>query len=292
MITFFEAVRSYNQAHRDKVRVGGVDVQNTDRPTERLLSRAVIHAISRADQDALRAATQRRGRGALALSPAQRSAVDRLLARLSKPRSRTSNDVLDAVAARSLRIQYDYWTGDPDADAVRISRARDAGMAALAQFLLRLRGTGPAVLWAHDAHISRADVNLSTGRFLTDALGTARNGYYAVGFYVVEGSYRAWDTQGKIGVISHRLPPPRGATVEKVLSTLARSPDIAWVALHHVPTTTAAWLRQPHYVQEAGHTAVANTERLRIIADSFDAFVSIRVGHDSTPTATGTRTAQ
>lgn len=289
MVAVFEALRIHNKRLKQPIHIWGIDVQNTDLPTNRLIDRVRSLSIPSSIQASLKTAGEKRGRGFAGLPREQQVALEGMLARLSRPRSHSKSDLLDAIAARSLKIQYKYWLGDDTQNQNNYRRNRDVGMAELAGSLLPVRGRGPAILWAHNAHIAKQNITLPIGSLLASSLGASKSGYYAIGFYVVDGTFRAWDIEGKGGVISHTLPASRPATVERAINDLAGSPDIAWLPLRAASPHLAAWLGEPHYVRENGAVLETGIEKLRVIADTFDAVVAIRVGHDTTPTATGSR---
>src|SRR5678815_4729054 len=89
-----------------------------------------------------------------------------------------------------------YWGGDM---LGQYRGRRDAGMAALAGFVTSQLGVERACLWAHAGHVSREPSQAMLGQRLVE-IPSVR--YYAIGFYVYEGSVRAWDAAAKIGVIS------------------------------------------------------------------------------------------
>jgi erythromycin esterase-like protein len=118
--------------------------------------------------------------------------------------------------------------------------------------------------------------------------------YYPVGFFFFEGSSRAWDRAGEIGVISHHLPPPPSFTVESALLKAAGNPDVGWFPIARLPTGLRRWLDTTRYVRELG-AVFFGVDRAMILMDisaAFDAVVVIKTIHDSTPTPTGDKRAK
>jgi erythromycin esterase len=284
-LQFLAALRDYNATVADKVHIWGIDLQNTTLPVNALVADADALSITADDQALLKLVT-RRGKGVKELSVAQRSALDTLLSRLAVPRGASQHDLVIAVAARSLAMQLEYWTGDM---GTWYRKRRDLGMASLASFLVTQLGVKRACLWAHDNHISKQPSEWVLGHHL------AQSGlrYYAVGFYLHQGTARAWDPAGKVGVISHPIPAAPDYTVESAVMRAAGLPEIAWLALRGASSSLAQWLATPRFVRELG--AVYRTaEDMMVLHDiktAFDAVVVVRTGHDSSPTATGVRTA-
>jgi erythromycin esterase-like protein len=212
-----------------------------------------------------------------------------LLLRLAIPRGNTLRDIQLAVAASSLAIQVGYLDGD-----VRglYSSRRDAGMARLAQLIVNTAPSARACLWAHNDHVARvSQVGYdSIGQLLMVSLAGR---YYPVGFYLFEGSARAWDAEEKIGVVSHSFKPAPAYTVEGALMNATGFPEIAWVALGRLPPKLRAWFTVPRYARElgAGSNGEARTMILFDMLSAFDATVVIKHVHDSSPTPTGIRRA-
>jgi erythromycin esterase-like protein len=129
------------------------------------------------------------------------------------------------------------------------------------------------------------------GQALSD---TFLDKYYPIGFYLFEGSSRAWDSAGKIGVISHVMTPAPPFTVEGALMAATGAPDVVWLALSQLPPKLQVWLDIPRFVRELG--AVYNGEErammLLNVRAAFDALVVIKTVHDSSPTPTGIRRAK
>jgi erythromycin esterase len=282
---FLEQLRQYNRATAtDKVHIWGIDVQNTTFPVNVLMANANELGIAQEEQ-ALVSRMGKRGKGVVSLSPTERSNLEALLARIATPRGPGTHHLLNAVAARSLRIQINYWTGDISTWA---RKRRESGMAELAAFLAQQMGKDRAVLWAHDAHITKEPDKRVLGYHLAEAKG----GYYAVGFYLYEGSARAWDHESKIGVIPHPIPIAPSYTVEAAIMSAAAMPETAWMPLRPLPPALASWLATPRYVREIYATFDGDDAALtlRDVPAAFDALVVLHTGHDSTPTPTGVRT--
>lgn len=282
-LAFLNRLREYNVAAKDKVHLWGIDVQNTILPADILLQDAPKLGIGPEDQATLRSAIEKRGRPFKEMTAEQRERIDALLARLAIPVSSERSNVLVAVAARSLSIQLHYWDGDV---AGHYNAMRDAGMARMVVFLAGQTSSPRIGLWAHDSHISKAPRDMKVGYLVATELAKMSASYYAVALYVLEGSVRAWDAQGKVGIISHPIPPAAEYTVERVLMTAAGMPEIAWMPLRQAPKELARWLELPRYVREVAAVFVeSEVITLRSMRESFDAIGVIRSGHDTTPTA-------
>jgi erythromycin esterase len=280
-------LRAYNAAVGavDKVHLVGIDAQNTTPPVETLLASARELGITAEDQAVLGRMTKR-AKAVRDLAPAERTRLDSLLVRLAAPRSMRQHDFLIALAAKSLAIQLDYWTGDM---AVWYRKRRNNAMAELIHFVMDQLGAKRAVLWAHAAHITREPGDADLGAQLAVA-----GSYYAVGFYLYQGSARAWDQASKIGVIPHAIAVAPPSNLEAVVMRAAGMPDIAWLALKNAPTWLAQWLKAPRYVRELYATFLGDdaSQILRDIRAGFDAVAILQRGHDSSPTPTGVRTAE
>jgi erythromycin esterase len=292
-LQFLEEVRTYNQklapGSPERLRIWGVDAQDTGPPVELLVAHAGELQLSEQDLAVLRSLVAKRGAIVKGFDAGQRANLDQLLSRLATPRGGALRDTQLAVAAASLAIQVGYLEGDVQG---LYGARRDAGMAKLSQLIVRLTGTKRACLWAHNDHVAR--ISQVGYQSIGQLLATAFPGrYYPVGFYLYEGSARAWDAEEKIGVISHRFKPAPEFTVEGALMNATKFPEIAWVPLGRLPPKLRAWFEVPRYVRELG--AGSNGEaRMMILFDmlsAFDASVVIKRVHDSSPTPTGIRRA-
>jgi erythromycin esterase-like protein len=284
-LRFLELVRDYNANTADKIHLWGVDLQNTALPVGVLTASAAALSIGADEQAALGVVATSRGKEVPNLPAAQRASLSSLLSRLATPRSRARQDLLVAVAARSLALQLEYWNGDMRG---QYRRRRDAGMATLASFITSQLGVQRSCLWAHDGHLTKERGLRMVGQNLA-ANPAVR--YYGVGFYLYEGSARAWDAAAKIGVIPHPIPAAPAYTLEGAVMRAAGMPDIAWIPLAGLPAPLLDWLATPRLVRELGaaYTVADDTLTLRRVREAFDAVVVIKHGHDSSPTPTGVR---
>lgn len=287
-LRFLDDVRRYNATATDKVHVWGIDLQNTVLPVDVLVNNAAVLSITDEEQATLKLIAPQKGKPVRDLSVTQRRSLNALLARLETPRGASQQDLIVAVAARSLTMQMGYWDGDMIS---MFSQRRDAGMASLAGFIVAQLGAKRACLWAHAGHVSKESTTPRMGHHLA-SIPTLR--YYGIGFYMHHGSARAWDANLKIGVISHPFPPAPAYTVESVVMASAGTPEIAWVPFHRLPTSLRKWMETPRFVREVGaiYTDNDDTMTLRSVPSAFDAVVVIQVGHDSSPTPTGDRKAK
>lgn len=286
-LDFLRQVRHHNQNSSAKLHIWGVDVQNTDRPSDVLLSAADELSIDGPTLLALKKAAAKHGKAVLDLGTAERAQLESLLLRLSEPKGTTRKDLLISVAARSLITQFGYWGGDMQGE---LTRRRDQGMAGLASFLSSQFPGSPACLWAHDGHVSKESNTPKMGRYLSALPSWSPLPYYAIGFYLYQGSARAWDYAGKVGVISHPIPVAPHYALEHVLMDAGGHPDVAWVPLRRVSAALASWLKVPRFARLLG--AVYKSEQdmmtLQNTLEAFDAVVVIGRGHDSTR-ASGSR---
>lgn len=287
---FLDELRTYNATAHDKVHLWGVDVQNTQLPVELLLANAKALKITKDDQAILKEVAEKRADPVRRFSQSRRAALDALLARLTTPRSARDTDLRIAVAARSLIVQLGYLDGDSGG---LYGRRRDAGMAQVATYLVSRLAVPRAVLWAHAGHVAREPDGdeTSMGQHLA---ADATSHYYPIGFYIYEGSVRAWDAAGAIGVISHPIPRAPDYTVEGAVMAATKSPDVAWLPIKALSTELRTWLATPRYVREVGalYGDESDLLTLRSASTSFDALVVIKAAHDSTPTPTGVRKAE
>ena len=287
---FLEEVRKYNlkSIAGNRIHVAGVDVQNTELPAGLLLANTAKLQLSEDEKDLLRVIAPARGKAVKQFSGERRHVLDSMLQRLSTPAGPSDLDTRLAVAARSLATQIGYLDGDTQA---LYAGRRDAGMAELAAFVVGRLGVARAVLWAHDDHISRViEGSEAMGHRLSSAFAGK---YYPIGFYMFEGSTRAWDAGAKIGVVSHPIPSPPPYAAERVLMTACQATDIAWLPLRRLPSALQIWLETPRFVREFG-AVYYGEERSMLLVDlraAFDALVVIRSVHDSSPTPTGIRRA-
>jgi erythromycin esterase-like protein len=107
-LRFLTVVRDFNSTAIEKVHVWGVDLQDTKLPVGVLLGKAATLEIDSDQKAMLQLATVRRGKDIGNLEPARRASLTALLSRLSVPRGTTRDDLLVAVAARSLDLQLHY----------------------------------------------------------------------------------------------------------------------------------------------------------------------------------------
>jgi erythromycin esterase len=287
LVRFFKDMREHNATARNKVRVWGIDVQNTKAPVSLLLAEAKSLKLTAEDKAMLDAVAEKRAAPVIDFSPARRAALDALLARLAKSRGKKQLDLRIETAARSLMVQVGYLDGDRRG---LLGARRDAGMAALASFLVERTNAPRAVLWAHAGHVTReTDGGVpAMGEHLS---AVTTNRYYPIGFYLFEGSVRAWDAAGAIGVISHPIPRAPDYTVEATVMAATGAPDIAWLPVRSFSASLRNWTDMPRYLREVGAVFYGEDDMLtlRNVRRAFDALVVIKSGNDSTPTPTGER---
>jgi len=93
--------------------------------------------------------------------------LDALLQHLARPRSKSREDLLIAVAAHSLAMQLEYWIGDMGS---WYKLRRDVGLAKMANFITSELDAPRVCLWAHNMHTSERRSELRMGGHLTDSL--------------------------------------------------------------------------------------------------------------------------
>ncbi|HEY5949158.1 MAG TPA: erythromycin esterase family protein, partial [Kofleriaceae bacterium] len=289
LLRFFEDLRAYNATTRDKVHVWGVDVQYTQPAVSLLLTHARALKLTDDDKQLLEKVAEKRAAPVRELTPERRAALDALLQRLLKRRGKSQTDLRIAVAVRSLIVQIGYLDGDT---AGLIAVRRDAGMASVASYLVTQTKAPRACIWAHAAHVARAD-EVGIRPMGEHLAAFASHRYYPIGFFIYEGSVRAWDAAGAIGVISHPIPRAPDFAVEGAVMSATGSPDIAWLPSSRFSPVFRKWLETPRYLREAGavYSTEADLMTLYDVPAAFDALVVIKSGHDSSPTPTGLRKA-
>jgi erythromycin esterase-like protein len=119
-------------------------------------------------------------------------------------------------------------------------------MMSLASFLVTQTGALRACLWAHAGHVSKQPGTRGLGY----QLATSGLRYYATGFFLYQGSARAWDPSANIGVIGHPIPVAPDYAVENVVMKAAGMPDVAWAPLRRLPPSLKRWLQVPRFVRE------------------------------------------
>ena len=288
---FIEDVRAYNlglASENERIHLRGIDVQNTQLPVALLISNATALQLTDVEQKLLTSISSNRAKVVKEFTRERRAALDALLSRLSVPAGPTELHTLLAVAARSMAIQVGYMDGDTQA---LYAERREAGMAHLAAFIMNRNKTARAALWAHNDHVAKiSDGNDGLGKRLSNELAGR---YYAVGYFFWQGSSRAWDAAGKVGVVSHVIAPAPTFAVEGALMAATGTPDVAWLPLRHLPAALRAWLEKPRFVREMGAVYYGEDRSMVLwnMTSAFDALVVIRNVHDSSPTPTGVRRA-
>lgn len=288
-LQFLKSLRDYNSTVSDKVRVWGVDIQNTHAPSGVLREAAARLELSDDDLSMLSLVAEQRAASIRTVDAARRATFEATLKRLGGRRNDTFEDLRIAVAARSLLVQMSYQDGD---FISMYSVRRDVGMARMASFLVEQTGARRACFWAHAGHIAREP---SAGQRSTgDELATLfASRYYPVGFYVEKGIVRAWDAAFSIGVIPHVMPEAPAFSVESAVMRAAKSSEIAWLPLGRATPALRSWLEVPRFVREVGSVFIeGDMMTLRNIPVAFDAVVVLRDSHGSTPTPTGIRVAK
>jgi erythromycin esterase len=228
----------------DQVRLLGVDAQDGEAVAARmreLLGSTSGPLLARVDTLLLRApsVTQRLFRGERTGFDSLDRVMHTVLADLQRTSAGHPARAELAIRALELRAHLTMY-GTPG--------GRDQAMADL--LLAQLDAGSRVVLWAHNAHVSRGQLNhlrstqLAMGGHLAAALGRA---YYAVGFAFGSGGFQANapDSAGRWGFKRYLHGPPAPASLE---ATLAGVGEDFWVDLRSVPDKSRLqqWLRTDH----------------------------------------------
>jgi erythromycin esterase len=287
-LTFLVEVRAYNASvsPADKLHVLGMDAQRLEPPVQLLLALKSELGISDRETELLARIAPDHGKAFRNMSSEERAVVSSLLDRIATPPATPdlrAGRTRASIAARSAQYQLGYLGGTGPAGQ------RDQAMAELAAFTIELNGSRQAAVWAHNGHLARepAFVDKSTGQHLADKFGEM---YYPVAFLSYQGTARAWDGGGKIGVIPHDLAPALPYNLESAVMRATSFVDVAWVNLDAVNVAFKQWLSIPRYVREFGAAYhPKHTQILRAFPAAFSAIVVIQHASGSTPTPTGVR---
>lgn len=291
-ISFLDQVRGYNRGvgPERRLHVLGFDAQMTEPAAKLLVDSREALGLSIQEADLLRRVGPDAGKSFKTLTTPEKAELQGLLTRLGEDIRSVNPQAVDgraAIAARSLRHQLEYLNEPNWAEQ---GRMRDKAMADLAAFIIERGEPGRASLWAHNAHLARERSGglESMGQYLEQRFG--RN-YYSIGFFSYEGTARAWDPPGEIGVIPHTLAGTPPYNVESVIMTATGFPEVAWVPMDVMPAPLKQWFELPRFGREFGSTYPGQEEaqKLRRFSKAFDAVVVLRRASASTPTPTGER---
>lgn len=289
-IDFFNQVRDYNAtvpADR-KVHVLGIDAQRLEPPVQYLLARSGTFGIEQRGAELLSRIAPQRGAAYRMFSLQEQEELQMLLERIERmptPHDLTSERARAHIAVLSIRHQLGYLVAE------RPIGPRDRAMAELALASLELGGPHQAAVLAHNGHIARTDEGAtpSLGMHLAAQL---HDDYYPIAFLSYQGTARAWDYAGKIGVVVHTLAPPPSFNVESVLNQQLAQLDIAYVSFENLAGPVARWLELPRYVRQFGAVySPYDTQMLRSFPSDFAAVALLRIAHASSSTPSGERRA-
>jgi erythromycin esterase len=293
-IAVIERVRAFNASVRpeQRVHVLGFDAQMTEPAVQLLVAAREELGLTNQQVELLTRLAASNGKSFIGTSAADKAILQELVGRLERvdrfdPRA---TDGRAAIAARSLRHQLGYLD-EPSFNAQ--SGMRDAAMADLATFVIEHGRPGQASLWAHTLHIARDTYSGGLKTMGSHLAAHFAADYYPMGLFTYEGSARAWDGPGKVGVIPYRLGPTPPHYIESAIMAATRYPDIAWVDMTTMPTALQDWLDRPRFSREFGNTwfGEADATTLRLFRSAFDGLVVLKRGSASTPTPTGVRRA-
>jgi erythromycin esterase len=291
-IAVIEKVRAFNASVPPgrRVHVLGFDAQMTEPAARLLLDAREELSLTNQQAELVTRLAPNNGKSFMEMSAADKTMLQELLGRLERvdrfdPRATSGRA---AIAARSLRHQLGYLN---EPSFIAQGGMRDEAMADLATFVIERGGPGQASLWAHALHIGRdtyAGGLKTMGSYLSAHFAAD---YYPLGLFTYEGSARAWDGPGKIGVIPYKLSPTPPYYIEAAIMEATRHPDIAWVDMKIIPTDLQNWLDKPRFSREFGNTwyGEESARTLRHFRSAFDALVVLKRGSSSTPTPTGER---
>lgn len=236
-----EWIRSFNESRprEDRVRVHGVDVQHPESTAERLrayLERVDPDALAAVaddldaladgvpdvhDDEALAAHLDARASVVEALKSAFDGNEDEYVSASSRREYRVARRLVWALSKGREQFQT---IADGRAKQGANVRVRDSAMAAQVQWLLRTEPVDNAVLWGHNAHLTRGDFGGGTVRHTQGIPSLGGNlarlsglNYYAMGLLVGGG------TVGAVHVPSgefrrYDLPEPPAESVPDIFS--------------------------------------------------------------------------
>lgn len=284
VLALVEWMRRYNAdpAHKEKLQFLGFDMQKTAgawgnvaaylgqvEPGRALPAALAVFAELRAAErwPALSAEERR----------ACRAEIDGIVARLDEGRA--------GFVARAGAQAWRHAREDArlvaqaaemfDADGPRASyEARDRAMAENVGWLLRQEGrSARAVLWAHNAHVSRRQPRLvNMGRRLSEAHGP---GYLSVGFGFSEGSFQAIGGE-RLELREFTVGPPTESDLGTAFTRAGC--ERCYVDLRRAPGgEVAEWLRAIHPMRDHGALFTeAELENPVRISEAFDALIFVR----------------
>jgi erythromycin esterase len=287
MLAFVAAVRTYNAAEpaERRVHVLGIDAQFANLPAEWLGAHRTELGLGDAEAAVLaRIAADRKQLAALAAADV--AVLDAMIARLDAGRAPADLAAVTTravIAARALRHDRSY------VGQAAYGVLRDAAMADLTALTMELGGPGQAAVWGHNGHIAGEPDGATES--LGQHLRRRFSDYVPIAFLSYEGSARAWDEAGEIGVIARDFGPAPPFTVEAAIMRATGAPDVAWVLHDRLSAELQRWLATPRYVREFGSVFRARPQTLRRFPTAFSAVVVLRHSTASTPTATGVRKA-
>lgn len=254
---FLRDLRAWNGTAKpgERVHFAGIDVQDGDAAAARLSQ--LIEAV---DPDAAKRARE--------LAAGIDGAIQKLWSGDTSEYERLSTlaqGLVDAVDAARERLAGAAAEARATARELQLALrmhhslgGRDRALAELALAALDAAGgDARAVLWAHNAHVSRGALShlqsdeLAMGGHLGAALGER---YYALGFVVGEGEFQALDRddKGSWGFRRYRIAPAPAGSIEAELA--AARDESFLVDLRGAPTSGAIsdWLSAPHGYRWAG----------------------------------------
>ncbi len=180
---------------------------------------------------------------------------------------------------------------DRATDGLTKSRLRDAAMARNVRWLLNYLGQDTKiVLWAHNAHVSEADGQVTPmGAHLDEALG---QDVVTIGFSFLEGQANAVESRGSneyAGLKSLEIPPPPTSSnpasyYEYYFASVDASPFLVDLRLAQEDSGDSGWMYGPKKIRSVG--AIYNPEQPekyfyeRNLVSEFDAMIYIE---ESTP---------
>lgn len=301
-------MKGYNEdkKHRIKLRIAGIDVQRTAAAASSVS--AFLSKVDDAFLPSVETTLDRMRVNDFGVELRKRPAdeQDKVAADLAlaaeqiekKSRLYTSRSSAKAV----LRAKEDLLSLQWAAKVYRDEGQRGAAMADLAKRAIDSAPKDPqksgrtlpkAILWAHDAFVSKRRADGGTGALLAEAY---KSDYVAIGSTFYQGWIRAWDfTTGPTvarGTKLFRLPPSEPGTLESAL-------DGAGIPMFFADVRRAQggllpWMEARVSMRNAGSVFVNERESRThtVLKEAFDALIFVRKQTTVTFNETGRRIGQ
>jgi erythromycin esterase len=271
VLEMIEWMRELNQSGKGRIQFLGFDMQTPTVAIENaqaFLQRAEPAYVREADQafDLVETVFEAWQRGER--HPREREAAEaarKVFEHMSQSRgsyvSRLPREEVD------LGIQNARVALQSAENIARITQ-RDVSMAANVEWILDQAPAGSKiVLWAHNAHVSKAPGWM--GKFLADRYGDEQ---VVLGFAFDRGRY---NSVGNQGLRDYEATPPAAGSVEAYLRS-ARMPRFV-LDLRGIPDNapSASWLRQPRNFRSIGSRVLRCASSPRVVSNDYDGLIWI-----------------